>query len=330
MHVKAGSGIETNKAITRRVTVEAGRRLWFRTISGSAQKKLGRANLWPSPMIAAPSSGFARRFPRARWNDERKSWFVPGKTAARRIERWLAREAAHKDIYGDIKGRDAYDFEPIVSRYLEVGDDLRIRTPYAKSLIEMLREIPWAHWDEDLRVWRVPFRSYEELRRRWSMIEAAARRNEPEEKKRRRDARKGSEVQRAANARSAERRRHRYPLPPDDPPPAGRPVATVEYGIVVFVEFSGEVAETAALAEHYPHAGGTVDHVWGRWRVPTLAELVATWPARREPGPEALSRGWWQPTLDELRIARRRARSLARRQRARKPAGADAHGTHVH
>lgn len=37
---------------------------------------------------------FQQTFPRARWSDERSSWFVPGKTAARRIDRWLAQEAA--------------------------------------------------------------------------------------------------------------------------------------------------------------------------------------------------------------------------------------------
>lgn len=35
---------------------------------------------------------FIEVFPRARWNHEQKAWFVPGKTAARRIERWLAQE----------------------------------------------------------------------------------------------------------------------------------------------------------------------------------------------------------------------------------------------
>ncbi|OAP39986.1 hypothetical protein AU381_10625 [Sinorhizobium glycinis] len=272
---------------------------------------------------------FRAAFPRARWNDERKSWFVPGKTAARRIERWLAREAERSDVHADVKGRDAYEFEPIVSRYLEVGNDLRIRTPFSNSVIEALREIPWAHWDEDLRVWRVPFRSYDELRRRWSRIEEAARRSEPEERKRRREAERGSEAQRAARARAAERRRRRYPLASDDLPPVGRPVATVQYGIVVFVELSGEVAGAAVLAAYYNHADRPIDYVWGKWRVPTLSELIATWPARRGPGPEALFRGWWQPTLDELRIARKNARSMARRQQARKPAGSPMHRGHA-
>jgi len=33
---------------------------------------------------------FRHAFPRARWSEERKSWFVPGKMANRRIDRWLA------------------------------------------------------------------------------------------------------------------------------------------------------------------------------------------------------------------------------------------------
>ena len=262
---------------------------------------------------------FRQSFPRARWNEERKSWFVPGKTATRRIARWLAREADHLERYGDLKGRDAYAFEPISSRYLEVGDDLRVRTPYSKPVIEELRGVPWASWDDDLRVWRVPFRSYEELRRRWPRIEAAARRSEPEERKKRREAERNSDAHRAMRARLAERRRRRYPVPADDLPPMGRPVATQHYGVVVFVETAGEIAEAPTKSELYPWAArGERDYVWGRWRLPTLPELIATWPSRRDAGPDEHARGWWQPTLAELRIARRKARSIARRQETRR------------
>lgn len=51
---------------------------------------------------------FQQAFPRARWSDERKSWFVPGTTAARRIERWLAQEAALRTPHDDSKGRDTF------------------------------------------------------------------------------------------------------------------------------------------------------------------------------------------------------------------------------
>ncbi|RUV70535.1 hypothetical protein EOA78_20285 [Mesorhizobium sp. M5C.F.Cr.IN.023.01.1.1] len=261
---------------------------------------------------------FRQAFPRARWNDERRSWFVPGKTAARRVDRWLARDAEFLDVHGDLKGRDAYAFDPITSPYLEVGDDLRVRTPYSKTVLDEMRAIPWSRWDDDLRVWRVPFRSYEELRRRWCKIEEAARRNEPEERKRRREANKDSEARRAARLRSAERRRRRYPLPSEALPPMDRPVATERYGIVVFTDASGEFIERSVPAAFYPHAArADVDYVWGTWRPATLSELITTWPARREPLPMEHARGWWQPTLAEIRIARRNARSIERRRQRR-------------
>ncbi|MES0033255.1 YidB family protein [Mesorhizobium sp. M0040] len=176
---------------------------------------------------------FQQAFPRARWSDERRSWFVPGNTAARRIDRWLAKEVALRAPHDDSKGRDAFAFDPISSRYLEIADDLRIRTPYSRTVLEELRAVPWASWDDELRAWRVPFRSYEELRRRWPNVEKAAQLAEPEERKLRRAAARNTEAYKAAQKRAAERRRHRYPLPVQDLPTLGRAVATEQYGIVV-------------------------------------------------------------------------------------------------
>lgn len=261
---------------------------------------------------------FRQAFPRARWSDERRSWFVPGKTAARRVDRWLAREAELLAIHADSKGRDAFAFDPISSPYLEIADDLLIRTPYSKTLLRELHEIPWASWDNELRAWRVPFRSYEELRRRWPIIEEAARHSEPEERKRRREAESDSEAQRTRRLRYAERRRHRYPVPSEDLPPMGRPVATEQCGVVVFTDVSGELVEPSVLAAFYPHARRTdIDYAWGTWRSATLTELIRTWPARREASEMERSRGWWQPTLPELRVARRNARTIERRRRNR-------------
>ena len=174
---------------------------------------------------------FRHAFPRARWSDERKSWFVPGKMANRRIERWLAQEAEMLAVHGDSKGRDAFAFDPISSPYLEVSEDLRVRTPYSKTVLEELRAVPWASWDDKLRAWRVPFRSFDELRHRWPKIEKAAQYAEPEERKRRREAARDSEAYKAAKQHNAERRRRRYPLPAEYLPPLGRPVATEQYGI---------------------------------------------------------------------------------------------------
>lgn len=263
---------------------------------------------------------FRQAFPRARWNDERKSWFVPGKTAAQRIDRWLAQEAALRVPHDDSKGRDAFAFEPISSQYLDIADDLRVRTPYSRTVLEELRAVPWASWDDELRAWRVPFRSYEALRARWPSIERAARHAEPEERKRRLAAARSTDAYRAAQQRLGERRRHRYPLPAQDLPTLGRAVATEQYGIVVFTEFSGELVELSDAVAFYPHAlPASGDFVWGKWRSATLAELVSTWPTRLAAGPAERLRGWWRPTLAELRVARRKARSREHRRRSHVP-----------
>ncbi|MBB4190068.1 hypothetical protein GGE45_002523 [Rhizobium aethiopicum] len=257
---------------------------------------------------------FRNRFPRARWNDVRKAWFVPGRTASRRIGRWLAELEAEADAHADAKGRDAFAFDPIDSPYLELGKaSFRIRTPYSKTVVDELREVPFSRWDGDLRIWHVPFRSYEELRRRWPEIETAARRNEPEERRRRADERKGTEREMRSRLRAAERKRRRYPLPAEDLPPTGRPVAT-SYGIVVFTEITGELVDPALVADFYP--GVTEDYLWGYWRVPTFDELVRTWPAKTPPRRDA---EWWQPTIEELRPARRAARSREARKQAKTP-----------
>jgi hypothetical protein len=106
-----------------------------------------------------------------------------------------------------------------------------------------------------------------------------------------------------------------------------RPVATERYGIVVFTNISGEFVEPSVLAAFYPHAArADVDYVWGTWRPATLSELITTWPARREPLPTEHSRGWCQPTLAELRIARRNARSIERRRQRRDSSGSSQRG----
>jgi hypothetical protein len=194
---------------------------------------------------------FRKSFPRARWSDELKAWFVPGKTAARRFSRWLEQELAGSSVYADSRGRDAYAFDPIVSKYLLVHQDrLEVQTPYSRSVVNMMRDVPFASWDSDRRAWTVPFRSYEQLHRRWAEIEAAALRNEPD----------------------------------------------------------GDIlgSQYADFPDHH-------DYVWGRWRPAALDELIKTWPSRTKTKiGDAL---WWQPTLDDLRVARRAARGLERRRR---------------
>lgn len=81
-----------------------------------------------------------------------------------------------------------------------------------------------------------------------------------------------------------------------------QPVST-SYGVVVWTEITGELVDPQQVTEFYP--GVTDEHVWGLWRVPTLAELVSTWPPKiaRADGSE-----WWFPKIEELRPSRRAAR----------------------
>lgn len=264
---------------------------------------------------------FRKTFPRARWNDDLKAWFVPGKTAGRRIDRWLEQETAASDAYADLKGRDAYAFDPIISKYLILHDDrLEVRTPYSRTVVDEMRKVPFASWDPDRRIWTVPYRSYEALRGHWDHIETAARRNEPEARKRRQAERRGTEKERASRLRAGERLRRRYPLLPDDPPPLGRPVMTPTYGIVIFTGINGELVDPEILRSFYADIPGDEQYVWGRWRTATLEELVRTWPSRPGSAQETAGAVWWQPTIDQLRAARKAARSLERRRhRASQP-----------
>lgn len=255
---------------------------------------------------------FRETFPRARWSDRRKAWLVPGKTARRRIDRWMAREESRVDPYADAKGRDAFAFEPILSPYLGVDKEgFRIKTPYSRKLVEEIRQVPFARWDGDHKVWRVPFASYEDLVDRWQVIETEAQRCEPEERRKRAEARRGTDEERNARRRAAERKRRRIPLPADDLPPLDRPIAMKSYGIVVVSDITGELVEREEIADVYPDIPD--DQVWGIWRTPSLEELVHTWPSKVEPGEQERRRGWWLPTLEELREARRTARARERR-----------------
>ncbi|QKJ94725.1 hypothetical protein [Agrobacterium pusense] len=257
---------------------------------------------------------FRETFPKARWSDRLQAWTVPGSTARRRIDRWLASEADRKAPFEEERGRDLFEFEPILSPYLEVhGGGLRVRTPYSRAVVDELRQISFARWNGEAKAWEVPFAFYEELQQRWEAIEDAAKRAEPEERRKRAQARTGTEEEARTKRRATERRKKRLPVASDEMPPLGRPVATPAYGVVVATEVTGELVDPAEVAEHHP--GVSDEHVWVLWRLPTLEELIHTWPAQHEPIQFDRNRGWWQPTLDELRDARRQAKMRERRKR---------------
>jgi hypothetical protein len=260
---------------------------------------------------------FRAAFPRARWRDDLKAWFVPGSRAVKRLDHWLGRELSGVLAYADERGRDAFQFEPIESRYLRAGEDIEVRTPYSRTVIEELRQVPWAAWDEALKTWRVPYRSWHELRQHWPAIEDAAERNEPEAKRKRQEERRGTAEHEEAKAKANERRRQRYPVPADDLPPSNRIVMTA-HGAVHFTDVTGEVAEEDIAQRFYPGVGaGMGTLVWGLWRKPSHAELVAAWSAHWPPSERELARGWWVPTLEELREERRKARSSERARATR-------------
>jgi hypothetical protein len=261
---------------------------------------------------------FRAAFPRARWRDDLGAWFVPGVTAERRLNAWSSREWSGVLAYADERGRDAFAFEPITSPYLDAADDLVVRTPYSRAVVAELQQVPWARWDPASKAWRVPFRSFEELRRRWQGIEDAARRAEPEARRERERSRRASPEHGERLAEAAERRRNRYPVPEDALPPLGFVVMT-HAGCAMFEAVTGEVVETSVAARFYPDVSAeTGTLIWATRRRPTHDELVRAWPAREEAGPAEIARGWWQPTIEVLREERRRAASLERAQATRR------------
>lgn len=277
----------------------------------SGDKQAGATAVFP--FDRATVERFRDAFPRARWRDDLQAWFVPGTTAERRLTRWLERELSAVSSYEDERGRDAFSFDPIASPYLKAGEELEIRTPYSRAVVAQLRDVPWARWEAEDKSWRVPFRSLDELRRRWPAIETAAQRAEPEERRKRRTARKGSEAQVEQAARSREKRRRRHPLPPEPLPVAGKVLMTRHYGAVIFTEITGELVEADVRAGFYPDVAPREPAlIWGEWRKPTLSELVETWPAKQPPTNAERAQGWWRATLEELREERRKARTVER------------------
>ncbi|KTS19500.1 hypothetical protein NS228_28280 [Methylobacterium indicum] len=274
----------------------------------------------PGVLVAMPFdrallARFKESFPTARWRRKLRRWFVPGTTAEQRADAWIAREISALDAYGDDKGRDAYAFEPLESRYLDAAPEaLLVRTPYSRTVVDTLRTIPFAAWAPEIRAWRVPWRSYEALKAAWGAIEEAAAANEPEARRARREATRDP-------AAEAERRRRRHPVPRGDPPPLGAAVEAAGAGVVVFEALDdAPLAETEALA-HYPAITAPGPLVWAWWRMPTFGELTETVPAAAADAPD---RGWWPATRAGLEERRRRLRenTRARETRVKKDARA--------
>ena len=92
-----------------------------------------------------------------------------------------------------------------------------------------------------------------------------------------------------------------------------------QWGAVAFTDITGELVDAAVAERHYPGVAATDDTlVWAQWRKPSHDELVRTWPARAPADATDQARGWWQPTLQELRSERRKAASAERASETRR------------
>lgn len=94
-------------------------------------------------------------------------------------------------------------------------------------------------------------------------------------------------------------------------PPLNRPIATEACGIIVVREITGELVPCDMIDDIYRDLDG--DYIWGIWRLPSLDELIQTWPRKNELTSNDRQRGWWHPDIEQLREARRSARSRERR-----------------
>jgi hypothetical protein len=94
---------------------------------------------------------------------------------------------------------------------------------------------------------------------------------------------------------------------------------TRSHGAVIFTDITGELVEADIRARFYPDvAPQEAALIWGEFRKPSLSELVETWPARQPPTDDERARGWWRATLDELRVERKTAKTIARAQETRR------------
>jgi len=251
---------------------------------------------------------FREAFPRARWSERRKAWFVPGRTAEKRISRWLAEIEAEAEAFADDKGRDAFAFDPIESRYLKAGTAaLLIRTPYPKrSSPKSARSVTPARTLIDVcgacLTGHTSISGTDGRLSKASPLEVS-RRQERSDEKRSVELKKTRLPRRGAGSEAASAIRFppiRYRSCPGNFHPyrryrlcrSGRGIAD---------------AETVHAFYFPPDAGR--DYVWVAWRTGKLEELVTAWPAPSGSTAEERHRGWYLPTLDELRVARRDARS---------------------
>jgi len=103
---------------------------------------------------------FKAVFPKARWGRDTLSWHVPGKLAAKRLQKWAAAEFAAVDPHAEAKAADAsvaFDDPPVIVSRLAIRLDsgsYLVRFSKSDEAISLIKSIPTARWEGDS--WRVP------------------------------------------------------------------------------------------------------------------------------------------------------------------------------
>lgn len=206
-----------------------------------------------------------KTFPRARWNPGATAWLVEGKTAEKRVAKWMAEirdaKAAAEKAEADARANLAED--AVRSRYVaKWSAGWRVSTPYDDAIVRLLRSIPSAsfHREEKGGYWLVPFRDTALLAEVLPRIEALADPIMAERKKERerREAEKAelrAEYAREREARDVERSAHRanrFVVLLEDLPETGKPVRM--FGRPVVVESFGK---TFRVNEDMPSMWGS-------------------------------------------------------------------------
>lgn len=256
---------------------------------------------------------FRETFPNARWSDALKTWTVPGSTARRRIDRWLASEMGRHDPYEQERGRDAYEFEPILSSYLEVTDTgFRIRTAYSKPVVDELRQIPFARWNGDEKVWEVPYASYDDL-------QPGGRRS--------RRPRRGTSLKSVGNGPRRERAPSTRRRSDDGLQSAGSDDCLSQVKTCRHWAGPWPQPPSGTSSSRRSRANSSIPRM-RRSIIRTPTTSTCGWDGGRPPwtnsciygrrkrgrGEYERLRGWWQPDIEELRSARSAAKSREMRK----------------